>query len=101
MSVFRKADIFVRNEYAGCLSETDEGYEFCYDAVYLRNETASAVSLTLPLTEKPYVSKTLFPFFDGLILITQGTGYDRTLSEGCFFFRCRKFRYAPEKFFAA
>lgn len=67
MSVFRKADIFVRNEYAGCLSETDEGYEFCYDAVYLRNETASAVSLTLPLTEKPYVSKTLFPFFDGLI----------------------------------
>ena len=30
-------------------------------------ENASAVSLTLPLTKEMYNSKTLFPFFDGLI----------------------------------
>ena len=34
---------------------------------YLESENASAVSLTLPLSEEAYSSKTLFSFFDGLI----------------------------------
>ena len=67
MDVFRTAYIFVRNVFAGKLCETDEGYSFAYDEQYLSNETASAVSLTLPLSEIPYTSKTLFSFFDGLI----------------------------------
>ena len=37
------------------------------DKEYIGNENASAVSLTLPLTKEMYNSKTLFPFFDGLI----------------------------------
>ena len=67
MSAFRLAYVYVRNIFAGILQETDAGYSFAYDAAYLKREDASAVSLTLPLTDQTYTSKTLFPFFDGLI----------------------------------
>ena len=67
MSVFRTAYVYVRDVFAGELSETDEGYSFRYDKDYLMSENASAVSLTLPLSSNEYRSKTLFPFFDGLI----------------------------------
>ncbi len=67
MSVFRTAYVYVRNIYAGILCETDEGYIFQYDDSYLQGEQVSAVSLTLPLREEAYKSKTLFSFFDGLI----------------------------------
>ena len=30
MDAFRKAYVYVRNIYAGVLSETDEGYSFSY-----------------------------------------------------------------------
>lgn len=58
MSVFRKAYIYVRNIFAGVLEETDEGYLFQYDMEYLQSESASAVSLTLPLQESAYTSNT-------------------------------------------
>ena len=67
MSAFRKAYVYVKDSFAGILEETDSGYSFQYDRDYLMNDTALAVSLTLPLTEKPYTSRILFPFFDGLI----------------------------------
>ena len=67
MDAFRTAYIYIRNVFAGDLCETDEGYSFSYDNQYLSSEKASAVSLTLPLSEQTYTSKTLFPFFDGLI----------------------------------
>ena len=67
MEAFRKGYVYVRNVFAGELCETDEGYVFSYNMQYLNQENASAVSLTLPLSEKPYTSKTLFSFFDGLI----------------------------------
>ena len=64
---FRKAFVYVRDTFAGILSETDEGYEFAYDGDYLKDENAPAVSLTIPKQEVPYFSRTLFAFFDGLI----------------------------------
>lgn len=67
MDVFRTAYVYVRGKFAGELCETDEGYSFSYDTEYLCRDGASAVSLTLPLTDEPYMSKTLFSFFDGLI----------------------------------
>ena len=67
MDGFRTAYVYVRNVYAGILCETDEGYSFAYDAEYLATGNAAVVSLTLPVTEETYTSKTLFPFFDGLI----------------------------------
>ena len=67
MAGFRTAYIYVRKQFCGILSETDEGYTFEYDNDYIMQEAPSPVSLTLPLSEKKFTSKTLFPFFDGLI----------------------------------
>ncbi len=63
----KQAEIRINNVLAGILTEDDNGYEFRYDSDYLGSEEAVAISLTLPLTEKPYRDKVLFPFFDGLI----------------------------------
>ena len=64
---FRKAYVYVRDIYAGVLSETDSGYTFSYDRAYMLRADATAASLTLPLREEPYRPSTLFYFFDGLI----------------------------------
>jgi len=63
----RKAKVYIHNELAGRLTENEEGYSFKYDDNYLAGSMAKPVSLTLPLQDKPFVSKTMFPFFDGLI----------------------------------
>ena len=57
----------MRGVRAGILTENENGYTFEYDADYLTSADAEAVSLTLPLSDKPYRDKVLFPFFDGLI----------------------------------
>jgi serine/threonine-protein kinase HipA len=62
-----KALIQYKGINAGILKETDEGYEFSYNEEYLADAASAPVSLTLPLTDKPYKSSVLFPFFDGLI----------------------------------
>ena len=62
-----KALVKYKGKAAGILEETDEGYEFRYNQEYLSDAAAKPVSLTLPLSEKPYKSSVLFPFFDGLI----------------------------------
>lgn len=63
----RQGDIWVNNNLAGILMEDEEGYHFTYSQDYLKSENPVAVSLTLPLQEKPFHSDFLFPFFDGLI----------------------------------
>jgi serine/threonine-protein kinase HipA len=60
----RSGKVYIKTEYCGIVSETDEGYSFVYDDQYLQEKTAQAVSCTLPLTKKPYTSKTLFAFFE-------------------------------------
>ena len=63
----KQAKIFMYNHSAGTLTEDEHGYTFVYDPAYLANKNAEPVSLTLPLTDKPFVSNVLHPFFDGLI----------------------------------
>lgn len=63
----RSGNVYLKNIFCGVVSETDNGYSFEYNKEYLQNSQAQAVSLTMPLTEKNYQSKTLFAFFDGLI----------------------------------
>ena len=63
----RSGKVYIKEQYCGTVNESDEGYSFTYDTQYLNNSEAQAVSCTLPLTNKPYQSKTLFAFFDGLI----------------------------------
>lgn len=63
----RQAAILLYDQKVGLLIQDEEGYHFIYDSAYLQLSEAEPVSLTLPLNEKPYSSKVLFPFFDGLI----------------------------------
>jgi serine/threonine-protein kinase HipA len=63
----RKAEIKMHDRTAAWLTEEDDGFHFRYDEKYLEAEDAQAVSLTLPLQKEEYVSKVMFPFFDGLI----------------------------------
>ncbi|MFI0490649.1 HipA N-terminal domain-containing protein [Flavobacterium sp.] len=63
----RSGNVYMKNVFCGVVSETDDGYLFEYNKDYLQNNQSQAVSLTLPLTEPAYKSKTLFAFFDGLI----------------------------------
>lgn len=63
----RKAEVKYLDRTAGWLVQDEEGYHFLYDQAYLQSENPKPVSLTLPLQAAEYSSKTMFPFFDGLI----------------------------------
>ena len=63
----KQAKVFISNTLTGILTEDEAGYEFMYLPEYLASDSAIPVSLTLPLSDKPYRDKVLFPFFDGLI----------------------------------
>ena len=62
----RSGKVLYKNQLAGIVWQDDDGYGFIYDATYL-NMPGGAVSLTLPLRTESYRSKTMIPFFDGLI----------------------------------
>jgi serine/threonine-protein kinase HipA len=63
----RSGKVYLKNIFCGVVSETDAGYLFEYNREYLSLNDAQPISLTMPLTEKSFQSKTLFAFFDGLI----------------------------------
>ena len=63
----RRGRVYWNEQLAGEIRETDEGYEFAYDYSWLGSVAAQPVSLTLPMRPEPYFSRTMIPFFDGLI----------------------------------
>lgn len=64
----RQAIIKYNNIEAGVLKELDTGeYEFTYEEQYVQNHPELFIVFQMPVTKKPYRSKRLFPFFDGLI----------------------------------
>lgn len=63
----KTAKVYYGTALAGLLSETDNGYEFSYYPDYMTGPVAKPISLTLPVRQASYHSKTLFAFFDGLI----------------------------------
>ncbi len=64
----RRANIYYKEVLAGTLTETNEGeYVFEYDDEYVENHPGQFITFTMPVTNKPYVEKRLFPFFEGLI----------------------------------
>ena len=52
---------------AGILAFDDEKYIFTYDEQFLKAKDTTAISLTLPKQKEPFISKTLHPFFSGLL----------------------------------
>lgn len=63
----KQAKIYLYDIFAGVLTEDENGYSFEYNRDYLASDSAEPISLTLPLSGKPYLSNVLHPFFDGLI----------------------------------
>jgi serine/threonine-protein kinase HipA len=63
----RKAEVWMHDLYAGELAETDSGYCFQYDAIYLNTINAKQLSFSFPMQQAEFLSNVLFPFFDGLI----------------------------------
>ncbi len=63
----KKAKVYMYDKLAGILTEDENGFNFEYNQSYLETNDAEPISLTLPLTDKKYESKVMFPFFDGLI----------------------------------
>jgi serine/threonine-protein kinase HipA len=61
------ADVYLWDTKAALLEKNDTGYRLSYYEDYLSLPDVQPLSLTLPLTDKPYESEFLFPFFLGLI----------------------------------
>jgi len=65
LDILRKAQIFYKNELAGYISESQNGYTFQYDSEFLKKNIP--ISMSLPPRAEPYYAKELFPFFKGLL----------------------------------
>jgi serine/threonine-protein kinase HipA len=64
----RAAKIFYKEIEAGKLTETDDGfYEFRYLLEYIKTYPGQFITFTMPVSEKVYIDKRLFAFFEGLI----------------------------------
>jgi serine/threonine-protein kinase HipA len=64
----RQGIVKYNNILAGLLTEEDTGeYHFVYDEMYAQNYPNQFVTFQMPVSPRPYRSKRLFPFFDGLI----------------------------------
>lgn len=64
----RQGIVKYNNIQAGMLTEDDQGvYHFVYDERYIKNYPNQFITFRMPVTHRPYQSKRLFPFFDGLI----------------------------------
>jgi len=64
----RSASIYYKDSLAGLLTETDDGeYIFKYNEEYIQTHENEFITFTMPVQDKLYKDKRLFPFFEGLI----------------------------------
>jgi serine/threonine-protein kinase HipA len=64
----RKGKVYYKEHFAGIITETDDGeFVFRYDETFVTEHSKEFITFTMPVTNKPYKDKRLFPFFDGLI----------------------------------
>ncbi|CAG5086053.1 HipA N-terminal domain-containing protein [Parvicella tangerina] len=64
----RQGEVFYKDQLAGTITETDEGtFVFQYKEEYVKKHPKEFITFTMPVTNKPYTEKRLFPFFEGLI----------------------------------
>ena len=61
-----KGNVYYNDQLAGIIEDTDEGFQFTYNSIFFE-QSSEPISANLPLSSTPYVSPTMFPFFDGLI----------------------------------
>lgn len=75
----RKAEITCNGRCAGWLIEDGDGYRFFYYKAYLESPDARPVGLSLPLRAEAFTSRSMIPFFDGLI--PEGALLDAALKQ--------------------
>lgn len=46
--MIKRGKVYYRELFAGIIEESEEGFYFSYDSVYLKSEDAMPISLTLP-----------------------------------------------------
>lgn len=64
----RKGKVYYKEFFAGIITETDDGeYVFQYDEQYVNDNPDDFITFTMPVSDKIYKDKRLFPFFEGLI----------------------------------
>ena len=64
----RRGLVKYNGELAGELLEDVSGeYVFTYDPLFAKKHPDRFITFNMPVTTRPYRSKQLFPFFDGLI----------------------------------
>jgi serine/threonine-protein kinase HipA len=64
----RQALVKYNHIHAGILTENDNGeYLFLYNEEYAKAYPKQFITFNMPVSIRPYRSKRLFPFFDGLI----------------------------------
>ncbi|TXD84932.1 phosphatidylinositol kinase [Subsaximicrobium wynnwilliamsii] len=64
----RQAKILYDNVICGLLTETDDGeFTFKYEDAYVNHYPSQFITFTMPVRNKEYKEKRLFPFFEGLI----------------------------------
>ncbi|OPX28187.1 MAG: hypothetical protein B1H08_06425 [Candidatus Omnitrophica bacterium 4484_171] len=62
---FRKTLVLFKDQEAGILEEIEGGYRFTYKDTFINNHYS--ISVSLPKEQRVFESKTLFPFFLGLL----------------------------------
>ena len=64
----RRGKVYYKGYLAGIITETNEGeFVFQYDKQYVKEHHDDFITFTMPVKDKPYIDKRLFPFFEGLI----------------------------------
>ncbi len=64
----RRGKVYYKDLPAGVITETNEGeFVFQYNEQYVIEHPFEFISFTMPVTDKPYSDKRLFPLFEGLI----------------------------------
>lgn len=64
----RKGKVYYKEHFAGIITETNDGeFVFQYDLNFVKEYPKEFITFTMPVTDKQYTDKRLFPFFDGLI----------------------------------
>lgn len=62
----RRAEVYFKDLLAGFLTDFDDHFEFQYTNDFI--EKGHPISVNFPLQKEAFISKKLFPFFDGLIV---------------------------------
>ena len=62
----RRAEVYFKDLLAGFLTDFDDHFEFQYTNDFI--EKGQPISVNFPLQKEAFISKKLFPFFDGLIV---------------------------------